>query len=115
MKRRSIYRIKEALGHQPTDAVQTMEAVTLDPADAELSGVREVPPRCCSGARPTRMAFRSNTRWTSIARDRTSFRICLGLLEKTCPARAADGPGHVLQGCQASPDTAEDAQRLSRA
>jgi GntR family transcriptional regulator len=83
LKRRSIYRIMEALGHKPTDAVQTMEAVTLDPADADLLGV----PRGSAALLIRRTAY-SNGVPVEYAvdlyrGDRTTFRVRLGVLEKS--------------------------------
>ena len=81
LKRRSVYEIMHLLGHKPTDAIQTMEAVTLDANEAELLAVQPGSPALLirrtgfSNGVPIEYAV---DRYRG---DRTTFRVRLGLLE----------------------------------
>lgn len=86
LKQQSIYEIMSAAGHKPTDAIQTMEAVTLGLEDAALLTVD-------AGAAALlvrRVAYASGLPVeyaVDLYRgDRTKFRVRLGVLEKRLSA-----------------------------
>jgi len=82
LSQRSIYDLMEATGSRPTDAVQTIEAITLPPEEAALL---TVPPG--SAALLVRRVGYANGVPVEYAidhyrADRTTFRVRLGLLEQ---------------------------------
>jgi GntR family transcriptional regulator len=82
LERQSVYEIMGAGGRKPTDAIQTIESVTLTPEDAELLTV----PVGSSALRICRMAYPSGVPVeyaVDLYRgDRTKFRVRLGVIEK---------------------------------
>jgi GntR family transcriptional regulator len=82
LEHRSVYDTMQAMGCKPTDAVQTMEAVTLGPEDAELLTVP-----VGSAAMLIRRLGYANGAPIEYAidyyrGDRTKFRVRLGVLEQ---------------------------------
>jgi DNA-binding transcriptional LysR family regulator len=82
LSQRSIYELMEATGSRPTDAVQTIEAITLP---AEEAALLTVPPG--SAALLVRRVGYANGVPVEYAidhyrADRTTFRVRLGLLEQ---------------------------------
>ncbi|HEY8549093.1 MAG TPA: GntR family transcriptional regulator [Vicinamibacterales bacterium] len=84
---RSIYDLMEATGSRPTDAVQTIEAITLPPEEAALL---TVPPgsaallvRRVGYARGVPVEYAVD----HYRADRTTFRVRLGVLEKRLAER----------------------------
>jgi len=82
LAQRSVYQIMSAMGHKPTDAIQTMEAVSLGDAEAELLAV----PRGAAALLIRRLGFASGIPVEYAVDyyrgDRTKFRVRLGVLEK---------------------------------
>ena len=82
LEQESIYEIMGALGHKPTDAVQTMEATTLSPEDAALLTV----PQGSAALLVRRLGYASGVpveyAIDLYRGDRTKFRVRLGVLEK---------------------------------
>ena len=82
VRRHSVYEIMSAMGRKPTDAIQTMVAVTLDEAQAELLGVAPGSPAIeirrigYSHGLPVEYAI------DYYRGDRTTFRVRLGVLEQ---------------------------------
>jgi GntR family transcriptional regulator len=82
LERRSIYDLLGAAGYKPTDAVQTMEAVTLETEDARLLTVEPgasallIRRVAYAGGVPVEYAV------DYYRGDRTKFRVRLGLLEQ---------------------------------
>jgi DNA-binding GntR family transcriptional regulator len=88
LERRSIYEIMKDAGCKPTDAIQTMEAVTLGPEEAHLLGVKPG-----SSAFLIRRVAYSNGIPVEYAidyyrGDRTKFRVRLGVLERRLGERS---------------------------
>jgi len=91
LKRRSIYEIMNDAGCKPTDAIQTMEAITLGVEEAQLLGVAPG-----SSAFLIRRIGYSKGVPVEYAidyyrGDRTKFRVRLGVLEHSHPSEIADG------------------------
>jgi GntR family transcriptional regulator len=79
---RSVYEIMSAMGHKPTDAIQTMEAVSLGDQEAKLLTV----PRGSAALLIRRLGYASGVPVEYAVDyyrgDRTKFRVRLGVLEK---------------------------------
>jgi GntR family transcriptional regulator len=86
LEAQSIYEMMGAAGHKPTDAIQTMEAVTLGAEDAALLTV----PAGSAALLIRRVAYASGVPVeyaVDLYRgDRTKFRARLGVLEKRLSA-----------------------------
>lgn len=86
LERQSIYESMGAAGFKPTDAVQTMEAVSLDEADASLLTV----PARAAALLVRRVAYASGVpveyAIDLYRGDRTKFRARLGVLEQRLSA-----------------------------
>jgi len=82
LERRSVYEIMEAMGQKPADAVQTMEAVTLDGEEADLLAV----PRRSAAMLIRRVGYAHGLpveyAEDYYRGDRTTFRVRLGVLEQ---------------------------------
>ena len=82
LERRSVYDVMEAMGHRPTDAIQTMEAVTLEKDDATLltvpTGSAALLIRRVGYARGVPVEYAIDY----YRGDRTKFRVRLGVLEQ---------------------------------
>jgi GntR family transcriptional regulator len=82
LRRHSVYEIMSAMGRKPTDAIQTIVAVTLDEAQARLLGVEPGAPAIqirrigYSHGLPVEYAI------DYYRGDRTTFRVRLGVLEQ---------------------------------
>lgn len=82
LRRLSVYEIMSAMGHKPTDAIQTIVAVTLDEEQAALLGVAPGSPALqirrigYSHGLPVEYAV------DYYRGDRTTFRVRLGVLEQ---------------------------------
>ncbi len=87
LERRSVYEIMEAAGYKPTDAVQTMEAVTLEVEDAQLLGVETG----SAALLIRRVGYASGVPVEYAVDyyrgDRTKFRVRLGVLEQRLTER----------------------------
>jgi GntR family transcriptional regulator len=87
LERRSIYDLLGAAGYKPTDAVQTLEAVTLAAEDARLLTVEPgasallIRRVAYAGGVPVEYAV------DYYRGDRTKFRVRLGLLEQASTDR----------------------------
>lgn len=91
MERQSVYEIMEKMGRKPTDAIQTIEAVTLPPEEAELLSVAPG----AAAVRIRRVAY-SDGLPVEYAEDlyrgdRTTFRVRLGAFEQRLGKRARRG------------------------
>jgi GntR family transcriptional regulator len=81
--RHSVYEIMQKMGHKPTDAVQTIEGITLREEEAALLAVPPGSPALMikrvsySGGVPVEYAI------DYYRGDRTKFRVRLGVLEQT--------------------------------
>jgi GntR family transcriptional regulator len=82
LNHRSIYDLMEATGSRPTDAVQTIEAITLAPEEAALltvpAGSAALSVRRVGYARGVPVEYAVD----HYRADRTTFRVRLGLLEQ---------------------------------
>jgi GntR family transcriptional regulator len=82
LEHRSIYDIMGAAGYRPTDAIQTIESVSLNPEDAELLTV----PAGSAALLIRRVAYASGVpveyAIDFYRGDRTKFRVRLGVLEQ---------------------------------
>jgi GntR family transcriptional regulator len=83
LHRHSVYEIMQKMGHKPVDAVQTIEAVTLEQEDAELLTV----PVGSAALLIKRVAYSAGVPVEYAVDyyrgDRTTFRARLGVLEQT--------------------------------
>jgi GntR family transcriptional regulator len=90
LERRSVYDVMEAMGHRPTDAIQTMEAVTLEKDDATLltvpTGSAALLIRRVGYARGVPVEYAIDY----YRGDRTKFRVRLGVLEQRLAGRIHD-------------------------
>jgi len=83
LRRHSVYEIMGRMGSKPTDAIQTIEAVTLDPKRAKLLAVAAGSPAIMirrigySHGLPVEYAI------DYYRGDRTTFRVRLGVLEQS--------------------------------
>ena len=81
LERHSVYDLMQAAGHRPTNAVQTIEAVALDAADAKLLAVPAGAPAllirraATAGGKPVEYAI------DYYRADRSRFRARLTALE----------------------------------
>jgi GntR family transcriptional regulator len=86
LEHQSIYEIMAAAGYKPTDAIQTMEAVTLSSEDAELLTV----PAGSAALLVRRVAYASGIpveyALDLYRGDRTKFRVRLGVIEQRLSA-----------------------------
>jgi GntR family transcriptional regulator len=82
LTQRSIYDLMEATGSRPTDAVQTIEAITLAPEEAALltvpAGSAALSIRRVGYAKGVPVEYAVD----HYRADRTTFRVRLGLLEQ---------------------------------
>jgi GntR family transcriptional regulator len=86
LEQESIYEIMATAGYKPTDAIQTMEAMTLESEDAALLTV----PSASAALLVRRVAYASGLpveyALDLYRGDRTKFRVRLGVLEKRLSA-----------------------------
>ena len=93
LTRHSVYEIMEKMGHKPTDAIQTMEAVTLAPEEARLLTIPAGSPalliRRIGYARGLPVEYAVDY----YRADRTRFRVRLGVLEQRLSSGVPDEQG----------------------
>lgn len=90
LERHSVYEVMNTLGLKPTDAVQTIEAVTLGAEEAKLLTV----PEGAGALLISRVGYASGVPVEYAVDyyrgDRTKFRVRLGVLEQRLSARVAE-------------------------
>jgi GntR family transcriptional regulator len=87
LHRHSVYEIMGKMGHHPTDAIQTIEAVTLGPEEAGLFTVRPGAPALLIRRVGYAMGLPVEYAVDYYRGDRTKFRVRLGVLERRLSQR----------------------------